>query len=969
MHGGTNGNVPRNRNEASTAPARPKGSIVRIMNPATTRRRRLHARPSVESLESLCLLSQGVLPLHAMPQPHKDPGVSIHDKQVVVRDAGMPPKYVHQLGLRKLDIDYHKALEGTTWKLVRMGRSHRFCLKEIPPPPKPVTPPPPLPKLDTPYIACGAETQTSINISYASMPSGAPGGFRVDYMTRAAFDASGGFFGPNVQSITVADTPAHNGTITIGGLTPNTAYVFRGTSLGDSCHTASDPSNVVQCETLAPPIVPVTPVPVALAAPTVTCANETASSLNVLATAGSDGAPHGMIIQLESVSDYAANGGQFGGGDPSFRSVITTPAAANQTITVPFAGLNPATAYVFRAIALGDDVTNLNSAPSNTGVCETAETTFVSLDAPAVACSNETTTTIDLTLTFGATGAPNGYVVMYNPTSNPLAVTTVEDSAPVAANGQVTITLHGLTPDTAYTISAYAAGGGTADVWYFASLATTIECATIPTPELQAGMPTLDCENETSSSTLILLTPGVNGAPGGYVLKYTTLADFTANGLANATTLTDTTPLAEGQTIGVLITGLDAETTYVYVATAIGDATVADSDPSLPLECTTLPEFSGQQLDPPAIFCGAETTTSIAVGVAAGPSGAPAGVLLMVVSDAQFQVDGFASATQLTNSTPLAPGQVATFDVTGLAAGTTYHFQAQALDTEPLNNSDFVATTCDTLPSTLPQADTPAIDCTNEQSNSIDLVVQAGQSGTPAGFVINYVSMSDFVATGWANSTTEIFASVPDQLPPGGSEVVTISGLSADTQYLFRIQAMGNADILPSQLSEPITCQTTPAEDTTCTLSHGFWANHPEAVDYLINTFNGGSLTVGGTAYSAAEIDAMLQANKPQPADGTVPLVHQVIAVELSQLYTEDVTGGTFVAPPELQPANDLLATISPLQVQDVIKNGHVVGQTIVGTDPLDPATSGPLTAALGQFIADHECSPEEAATFEASLA
>jgi hypothetical protein len=222
-------------------------------------------------------------------------------------------------------------------------------------------------------------------------------------------------------------------------------------------------------------------------------------------------------------------------------------------------------------------------------------------------------------------------------------------------------------------------------------------------------------------------------------------------------------------------------------------------------------------------------------------------------------------------------------------------------------------------------------------ASNIAVNVTAGQAGAPAGFSIQWMTLSDYAALGnqWPltsevpngqapsfckanfNGIVPSSGCVPYNLHPGQSVTVTIgddslydscavsspcSGapLLCNTTYVFRAIAVDSTHQLT--VSETITCATLPCVGgNSCTYSQGYWRNHPDAWPVT-------SLTLGTVTYQAAELMAIL--DNPARGNGLVILAHQLIAAKLNiangadpsavqqPLADADNMMGTLVVPP-----------------------------------------------------------------------
>jgi hypothetical protein len=260
-------------------------------------------------------------------------------------------------------------------------------------------------------------------------------------------------------------------------------------------------------------------------------------------------------------------------------------------------------------------------------------------------------------------------------------------------------------------------------------------------------------------------------------------------------------------------------------------------------------------------------------------------------------------------------------------------------------------------PAPAPAVNPITISYVTSAASNIAISVTAGQSGAPAGFSIQWMTLADYVALGnqWpgtsevpnAQATSFCKANfsgivpssgcIPYNLQPGQSVTVNIgddslydncaasspcSGapLLCNTAYVFRALAR---DSTGQRVSDNITCATLSCVGgSSCTYSQGYWRNHPDAWPVT-------SLTLGTVTYQAAELMAIL--DEPARGNGLVILVHQLIAAKLNIANGAD-----------------------PSAVQQAITDvDNMVGGLIVppiGNGYLTPGQTGDLTETLTEY-------------------
>lgn len=255
----------------------------------------------------------------------------------------------------------------------------------------------------------------------------------------------------------------------------------------------------------------------------------------------------------------------------------------------------------------------------------------------------------------------------------------------------------------------------------------------------------------------------------------------------------------------------------------------------------------------------------------------------------------------------------------------------------------------------------------------IDIDVQAGASGAPNGFTVQWMKKADFDAFGWpADEYSPIafycdFTGEPTlnvdtrsssyQLGPNGVIGVQMGDLFDETglygsyldqvppgQYVFRAWAEGNptAGVASSAPSLILTAATLPAE---CT--QGFWKTHPSA--WPLGCL---PMTLGTVSYTQAQLLAIF--NTPAGGNGLISLAHQLIATKLNvcngsnpvniqaDINAADALIGALVIPPVgagfLAPGT----TSGTTQNLDDFNNGFIVGVVnCTGTVPARHSTWG----------------------------
>ena len=241
-----------------------------------------------------------------------------------------------------------------------------------------------------------------------------------------------------------------------------------------------------------------------------------------------------------------------------------------------------------------------------------------------------------------------------------------------------------------------------------------------------------------------------------------------------------------------------------------------------------------------------------------------------------------------------------------------------------------VLTLAAALPVSAQQLDTPVIRAVDNSRASITLEVEAGASGAPTGFRVEWMKQSDFNALGgwpadpsssplvsraqfygtptWNVSTGTyrlnpndvVRVELGDLFDETGVITTNVNELVDLQNYVFRVQATGTGTASASSQSSELTTSTKPAAQN-CTFTQGYWKNHPEVWPVS-------SLTLGTVTYTKAQLLQIL--NQPSKGNGLVILAHQLIAAKLniaggadptpvaSVIAAADAQIGALVVPP-----------------------------------------------------------------------
>jgi hypothetical protein len=250
--------------------------------------------------------------------------------------------------------------------------------------------------------------------------------------------------------------------------------------------------------------------------------------------------------------------------------------------------------------------------------------------------------------------------------------------------------------------------------------------------------------------------------------------------------------------------------------------------------------------------------------------------------------------------------------------------------------------------------DTPTLSIARTSRTSVIFNVEAGASGAPSGFTVEWMKVEDFDAYGgWPSPedyVPELYACDFTGAPTlnlvadgtyvlGAGEVLQIemgdifdeTGLTANYwnelepghTYVFRAKALPYGQYDESPFTATVYATTLETSTQNCTYTQGYWKTHPEAWPPC-------NISLGTVAYTPAQLMNIFMT--PASGNGLIALAHQLIAAKLN------VCQGA-VAPPSV------LAAIANA---DALIDGNVVPP--VGADYLHPSLTSALTQELDEF-------------------
>src|SRR5262245_31688333 len=171
--------------------------------------------------------------------------------------------------------------------------------------------------------------------------------------------------------------------------------------------------------------------------------------------------------------------------------------------------------------------------------------------------------------------------------------------------------------------------------------------------------------------------------------------------------------------------------------------------------------------------------------------------------------------------------------------------------------------------------DTPIVRQVDSSRSSLTVEVEAGATGAPAGFRVQWMKLSDFTANGgWPSDPSSPLLSraqfygtptwnvdtgsylllsgetirieLGDLFDETGVLANNIGELGDQQQYVVRAQAVGSGTDAASDMTSDLSATTKPASQN-CTFTIGYWKTHPSAWPVS-------SLTLGTVNYTAAQL-------------------------------------------------------------------------------------------------------------------
>jgi hypothetical protein len=258
----------------------------------------------------------------------------------------------------------------------------------------------------------------------------------------------------------------------------------------------------------------------------------------------------------------------------------------------------------------------------------------------------------------------------------------------------------------------------------------------------------------------------------------------------------------------------------------------------------------------------------------------------------------------------------------------------------------------------------PTLTCGNSTQTSIEIRVCAptGGTGLPAGFSIQWMTKTAYVANGnqWFASDDArlckasfsgnanlsrynmaagecITVKVGDFLFDEGASTNCGDDLNCETEYVFRAFGHANSTFNRSDFTNPpLSCATRPCGSTgPCTYTQGYWKTHnpvvctTDATSPLCIQWPVSSLTLGTVSYDVNQLLSIF--NTAASGNGLIALSHQLIAAKLNIAKGANAT-----------------AIAQAITDADNLIGGLVIPP--VSSGYLAPSATSALTTALANF-------------------
>ncbi len=374
--------------------------------------------------------------------------------------------------------------------------------------------------------------------------------------------------------------------------------------------------------------------------------------------------------------------------------------------------------------------------------------------------------------------------------------------APQAAGGSESMTVTGLTAGSTYFFSVRAQDE-VPNRGHLSNGPSALAFTDITPPAVIANLIATTGTTE-GSVNLAWTAPGDDGIIGtaaAYLVKWRADGVIDTEEKWNTATGaggTVPTPQAAGSPESMTVTGLTPGATYYFSVRAQDEAPNTGALPTSPSAVAALDTVAPAAITNLAATSGALEGTVNLTWTAPGDNGilGTAQTYLVRHATAEITLATWDAADPVSTGVPTSSASGVTESMTvtsGLTSGVTYFFAVKTLDEVSnfslVSNSPSAAAAADIVP---PAAIGDLVAATGANMGEIDLTWTApgdnGTTGTAAAYIVKDSPTEILTETDWVNAIAAE-GTLPTPQAPGGTETMTVTGLTGGTTYYFAVRA------------------------------------------------------------------------------------------------------------------------------------------------------------------------------------
>ncbi len=533
--------------------------------------------------------------------------------------------------------------------------------------------------------------------------------------------------------------------VTVSGLSPNVQYTFK-VKARNGNNIETDFSSTASLYTAAN--IPSAP----------TLSSPTVSGMTVVVNVNSNPASTEFAIQETGSSNYLQTDGTLSA-SAVWQNITNWGGVSGKIVS----GLSVNTSYTFKVKAR-------NGNSTETDFSSTASLYTAANIPSAPTLNTPSTSSIKVIINENSNPSTVGYALQETTSGNYIQTNgTLSASAAWQTytnwGGASGVTVSGLSPNVQYTFKVKARNGNSTET-DFSSTASLYTSSGVP------GTPTLS--NISTTSLIVVIDSATNPAGTEFAIQETTSGNYIqTNGTLSASAAWQTYTNWGGAS-GSTLTGLSANTAYTFrVKSRSGDN--VESDVGEATSGRTLANAPGV----PTVNTPALSSLKVVLDVNSNPASTEFAIQ-ETGSTNYIQADG----TLLTGEvwqTYANWGSTNGVSVSGLSSNTSYVFKVKARNASNVETSFSSTTSLYTLARA---PGTPTLSMPT--SSSLTLVIDVNSNGTSTEFAIQETGSSNYVQTDGTLSATVAWQNITNW---GGVSGKIIIGLSANTQYIFKVKA------------------------------------------------------------------------------------------------------------------------------------------------------------------------------------